>query len=199
MRESTEPGPIRILVADDHWVVRQGLELFLGGEPGLTVVVGARDGEEAVRPVAELGPEIILTDILMPGMDGIRATARIRADMPGVEIIALTSVLRDDSVSDAIRAGADLHPLQRGQPPPRVRLRDGRGGEPGPAARRDPVDAAGGPLSYPTLSPSQVLNRRGGGPRCNECPLAARDRHAWPHGTEPAHPADRRVDVPHAR
>jgi DNA-binding NarL/FixJ family response regulator len=99
-------GQIKVLIVDDHWVVRQGLDVFLGDEPGLTVVGEAEDGLEAVRLARELEPDVILMDLLMPQLDGIQATARIKADMPGVEILALTSVLRDHSVSDAIQAGA---------------------------------------------------------------------------------------------
>ena len=106
MSDLPEAGPIRVLVVDDHWIVRQGLTMFLKEEPGLVVVGEAEDGDEAVRLAAELRPNVILMDILMPRLDGIEATARIKADEPEVEVIALTSVLRDNSVSDAIRAGA---------------------------------------------------------------------------------------------
>lgn len=106
MSDPTAPDPIDVLVVDDHWIVRQGLRLFLKDEPGLTVVGEAEDGEEAVRLASELRPDVVLMDILMPGLDGIEATARIKAEVPDVEVIALTSVLRDNSVSEAIQAGA---------------------------------------------------------------------------------------------
>ena len=98
--------PIRILLVDDHSVVRQGLRMFLsvGGE--FEVVGEARDGEEAVRLASELNPEVVLMDLLMPVMDGITAIGHIRKAQPDVEVIALTSVLEDASVVGAVRAGA---------------------------------------------------------------------------------------------
>lgn len=97
---------ITVLLADDHSVVRQGLRMFLELDPELEVVGEARDGEEAVRRTRELEPDVVLMDILMPGMDGIEATATIRRQMPDTEVIALTSVLEDEKVFSAIRAGA---------------------------------------------------------------------------------------------
>jgi DNA-binding NarL/FixJ family response regulator len=97
---------IRILVADDHSVVRQGLRMFLaiGGE--FEVVGEAVNGEEAVRLSAELRPDVVLMDLLMPVMDGITAIGHIRRAQPDVEVVALTSVLEDASVVGAVRAGA---------------------------------------------------------------------------------------------
>ena len=97
---------VRILVVDDHWVVRQGLRMFLGDQPGFAVAGEAADGEEAVRLVRDLQPDVVLMDLLMPGLDGVQATAKVKAEVPGVEVIALTSVLEDQSVVGAIRAGA---------------------------------------------------------------------------------------------
>src|SRR5258708_21057882 len=98
-------GPIKVLVVDDHWVVRQGLRMFLEQESAITVVGEASDGREAIEEARRLGPDVVLMDILMPHVDGIEAITRIKAEMPHVEVIALTSVLQDRSVSDAIQAG----------------------------------------------------------------------------------------------
>jgi len=97
---------IRVLITDDHGVVRQGLRMYLGLDPELEVVGEAANGEEALRMARELGPDVVLMDLLMPVMDGISATGKIRAELPDVEVIALTSVLEDASVSGAVRAGA---------------------------------------------------------------------------------------------
>jgi two-component system, NarL family, response regulator LiaR len=97
---------IRVLITDDHGVVRQGLRMYLGLDPELEVVGEAANGEEALRMARELGPDVVLMDLLMPVMDGIEATKAIRAELPEVEVIALTSVLEDASVSGAVRAGA---------------------------------------------------------------------------------------------
>lgn len=97
---------IRIVIADDHSVVRRGLRMFLAMDPELVVVGEAADGEEAVHLARLLLPDIVLMDLLMPGMDGITATAIIRSELPDTEVLALTSVLEDASVVGAVRAGA---------------------------------------------------------------------------------------------
>ena len=98
--------PIRILVVDDHSVVRQGLKMFLGLDPDLEVVGEAEDGADAIRQCRALSPDVVLMDMLMPVMDGIAATAAIRLEMPDTEVIALTSVLEDEAVIGAVKAGA---------------------------------------------------------------------------------------------
>jgi NarL family two-component system response regulator LiaR len=107
---------IRILVADDHGVVRQGLRMFLSLDPELQVVGEASDGAQAVALVRELRPEVVLMDLLMPGMDGIQATAAIRSEFPDTEVVALTSVLEDGAVVGAVRAGAIGYLLKDAQP-----------------------------------------------------------------------------------
>ena len=97
---------IRILITDDHGVVRQGLRMFLSLDPDIQVVGEASDGREALAMARELEPDVVLMDLLMPVMDGISATEAIRSELPDVEVIALTSVLEDTSVTGAVRAGA---------------------------------------------------------------------------------------------
>jgi DNA-binding NarL/FixJ family response regulator len=97
---------IRIILADDHSVVRQGLRMFLALDPELEIVGEAADGAEAVRLAHQLKPDVILMDMLMPVMDGIQATAIVRRELPDTEVIALTSVLEDEKVVGAVRAGA---------------------------------------------------------------------------------------------
>jgi two-component system, NarL family, response regulator LiaR len=97
---------IRILIVDDHAVVRQGLRMFLALDPELDVVGEAGDGLEAVAQARLLRPDVVLMDLLMPKMDGVAATAAIRTELPEVEVVALTSVLEDASVIGAVRAGA---------------------------------------------------------------------------------------------
>jgi DNA-binding NarL/FixJ family response regulator len=111
-RASTQPRAmrstvtIRIVIADDHSVVRQGLKMFLGLEGDLEVIGEAENGAEAVKLARELKPDVVLMDLLMPVMDGITAIGNIRKEMPDDEVIALTSVLEDASVVGAVRAGA---------------------------------------------------------------------------------------------
>jgi DNA-binding NarL/FixJ family response regulator len=97
---------IRILIVDDHSVVRQGLQMFLRLDPELELVGEARNGLEAVEQARRLKPDVVLMDIMMPKMDGIEATRVIRQELPETEVIALTSVLEDEKVFAAIRAGA---------------------------------------------------------------------------------------------
>jgi two-component system, NarL family, response regulator LiaR len=97
---------VRILIVDDHSVVRQGLKMFLGLDQELEVAGEAVNGAEALRMVDELRPDVVLMDLMMPVMDGIAATQEIRRRWPDIEVIALTSVLEDASVVGAVRAGA---------------------------------------------------------------------------------------------
>ncbi len=96
----------RVLITDDHGVVRQGLRMFLSQAPDVEVVGEARDGEEALRLAREVRPDVVLMDLLMPVMDGVKATGEIRRELPDTEVVALTSVLEDASVTGAVKAGA---------------------------------------------------------------------------------------------
>jgi two-component system, NarL family, response regulator LiaR len=97
---------IRVLITDDHGVVRQGLRMFLSLDPDIQVVGEAQDGREALAMARELKPDVVLMDLLMPVMDGLESIKAIRTELPEVEVIALTSVLEGASVTGAIRAGA---------------------------------------------------------------------------------------------
>src|SRR5690349_13143500 len=97
---------IRVLIADDHSLVREGLRMFLERDPELAVVGEATDGEEAVELSRQLRPDVVLMDLLMPVVDGVAATSAIRSELPETEVIALTSVLESASVVGAVRAGA---------------------------------------------------------------------------------------------
>ena len=97
---------IRILIADDHGVVRQGLKMYLALESELEIVGEAANGAEALHLAHKLKPDIVLMDLLMPVMDGIAATEAIRRELPDTEVIALTSVLEDNAIYRAMRAGA---------------------------------------------------------------------------------------------
>ncbi len=97
---------IRLLIADDHGIVREGLRLYLKWDPELEVVGEAADGQEALDLAERLRPDIVLMDILMPRMDGLAATAAIRRRLPETDVIILTSVLDDATIRQAIQAGA---------------------------------------------------------------------------------------------
>jgi DNA-binding NarL/FixJ family response regulator len=101
-----EKKKIRILVTDDHAVVRSGLSRFLKVHPDMELVGEAADGEEAVQLVALHQPDVVLMDLMMPGMDGIAATREIRKRYPGVKVIALTSFAEEAMVQGALQAGA---------------------------------------------------------------------------------------------
>ncbi len=97
---------IRILIADDHTIVRKGLKVLLATEKDMEVVGEAEDGQEAVEKAAALKPDVILMDLVMPRMDGIEATRTITARSPCPRILVLTSFAADDKVFPAVKAGA---------------------------------------------------------------------------------------------
>ena len=108
----SQPIPIRILIVDDHEMVRRGLGLFLRGYSDLTLVGEAASGEEALRLCAEVKPDVILMDIMMPEMDGITATRHVRAQFPNIQIVMLTSASDSDSVASAMQAGVASYLLK---------------------------------------------------------------------------------------
>ncbi|MEI5098066.1 response regulator transcription factor [Streptomyces sp. PmtG] len=99
-------APARVVVVDDQTVVREGIVMLLGLLPGVEVVGAGGDGEEAVRLVAELAPDVVLMDLRMPRCDGAEATRRIRAEYPGTQVVVLTTFADDESLFPALRAGA---------------------------------------------------------------------------------------------
>jgi NarL family two-component system response regulator LiaR len=122
---------IRVFIADDHPIVRRGIRDLLNTEPDIEVVGEAQDGIQLLEQVGEVEPDIILMDLIMPGMDGIEATRRVRDAHPQVRVLVLTSFATDDKVFPAIKAGATgylikdtgpeellraIHQVYRGQP-----------------------------------------------------------------------------------
>lgn len=103
---ATTKPTIRVLVADDHAIVREGLRWLIATEPGIELVGEARDGDEAVRQARELQPDVILMDLVMPRKDGIEAIDEIKRDDPEARILVLTSFAEDERVFSAIKAGA---------------------------------------------------------------------------------------------
>lgn len=107
---------IRLLLVDDHTVVRQGLKMVLGLEPGIEVVGEAGNGQEALELIPSLQPQVVLMDLLMPVMDGVTAIRAIKQQYPDIEVVALTSVLEDRLVIDAVEAGAAGYQLKETGP-----------------------------------------------------------------------------------
>jgi DNA-binding NarL/FixJ family response regulator len=99
-------APIRVMVVDDQALVREGLMTLLGAAPDIAPVAAASDGEEAVRLAARHRPDVVLMDLRMPMLDGVEATRQIRAAQPTTEIVVLTTHADEDSILDALRAGA---------------------------------------------------------------------------------------------
>jgi two-component system, NarL family, response regulator LiaR len=112
-------NPIRVLIVDDHPMMRYGLGLLINGQPDLNVVGEAEDGLAAVAQAASLKPDVILLDLAMPQMDGLEAIRAIKTEQPDARILVLTSFAGDDKVFPAIKAGA-LGYLLKDVPPAKV-------------------------------------------------------------------------------
>ena len=131
--------PIRVLIVDDHAVVREGLRSFLTLQDGIEVAGEAADGEEALEIADQLRPDVILMDLVMPRLDGLAAMRALRERLPGARVIVLTSFLDDDKLLPALRSGAAGYLLKNAQPQELVRaIRAAQAGE----ALIDPVVAA---------------------------------------------------------
>jgi NarL family two-component system response regulator LiaR len=105
--EPAAPGTnIRVLLVDDHNMVRLGLKAYFSTLPDIQVVGEAGTGEEAVRLAAELAPDVVLMDLIMPGMDGVEATRQVKKASPRTQVIVVTSYHEDEHIFPAIRAGA---------------------------------------------------------------------------------------------
>jgi len=108
--------PIRVFLADDHPVVREGLRTFLESRDGIEVVGEAGDGESAATAIERLHPDVVLMDLVMPGMGGVAAIRRIGERAPGTRVVVLTSFASDDQVIPAVQAGAAGYLLKDVEP-----------------------------------------------------------------------------------
>ncbi len=130
---------IRVLLVDDHAVVREGLRAFLELQDGIDVVGEAQDGEQAVAEANRLAPDVILMDLVMPKLDGVGAMRRLRESVPTARVVVLTSFLEDERLLPAIQAGAAGYLLKNTEPAELARaLRAAHAGE----AIIDPTVAA---------------------------------------------------------
>ena len=103
---NAESATITVLIVDDHALVRQGVRAFLETQPGMSVVGDVGSGAEALRVAADLAPDVALMDLIMPEMDGVEATRRLKQLSPHTQVIVLTSYHQDEHIFPAIRAGA---------------------------------------------------------------------------------------------
>jgi DNA-binding NarL/FixJ family response regulator len=154
---------IRVLIADDHAVVRRGLRTFLDLQHEIDVVGEAEDGEEAIAEAERMRPDVILLDLVMPRLDGVAAIHGIRERSPSTRVIVLTSFLDDDKLLPAVRAGAAGYLLKDVQPQELVEaIRTVHGGEgqlhPAAAARVMAELAEGGARPDPrnSLTPREL-------------------------------------------
>lgn len=159
----TGPPTIRVLLVDDHAVVRQGLRLLLESHPDMEVVGEAPDGATALTLVARIRPDVILLDLLMPGMDGIETIRRLRAEGQRAEVLVLTASLDDHLVKAALEAGARGYVLKVSRPAELVEAvrRVARGEEAlDPAAARVLVQGlrGGDPLAVLTPREREVFD-----------------------------------------
>ena len=105
--------PIRILLVDDHAVIRQALRMLLAAQPELEVVADVENGREAVLAVEKYAPDVVLMDVVMPGLNGLEATRQIRRASPGTRVVMLSGFVDEDQLLDALRAGASGYLIKK--------------------------------------------------------------------------------------
>ncbi len=106
-KENVQMGKIKVLVADDHTILRQGIKALLDNQEGIEVVGEAKDGREAIKLIEELLPDVILMDIAMPGLNGAEATRRIKKKFPKMKVLVLTMYANEEYISQTLNAGAN--------------------------------------------------------------------------------------------
>jgi len=116
LERNPNPRPLRIVLADDHATVRQGLKLLIQAEPDMVVVAEADDGEAAVRQTLATNPDVIVMDVSMPGMNGLAATRAIRQALPQARIVTLTRHADQAYLQELLRAGVSAYVLKRSAP-----------------------------------------------------------------------------------
>jgi len=151
------PDPITLMIVDDHEMVRRGASDYLTAQPDIVVVAEAGSGEEAVDLAREHIPDVVLMDLILPGIDGVEATRRVRAVSPRTQVVVLTSYHQDAHVFPALRAGAVSY-----------LLKDVRAGELVEAVRRA---ARGEATLHPTIA-ARVIEEFSAGPADRTTPFA---------------------------
>lgn len=155
-------SPIRVLLTDDHAIVRKGVRALLVTEPDIQIVGEACDGAQAVAQAVTLRPDVILMDLVMPKLDGIEATRQITDKLPGTRILVLTSFAADEKVFPAIKAGALGYLLKDSSPEELVRaIRQVHRGEPSlePAIARKVLVELSHPSKQQPLTPDPLTER----------------------------------------
>ena len=104
---------LRILLADDHKILRDGLRLLINGQPGMRVVGEAADGREALRQARALKPDVVVMDLSMPGLNGLQATEQLKAELPAMKVVALTAHEDESYLGQLCKAGAAGYVLKR--------------------------------------------------------------------------------------
>ena len=199
---------IRVLIADDHAVVRQGLRTFLDLQDDIEVVGEAADGEAAVARGRAHAPDVVLMDLVMPRLDGVEAMRRLRERRPAARVIVLTSFVDDEKLFPALRAGAAGYLLKDVEPAELVRaIRDGRTparrcSHPAVAARlvEELAERRAARAPSEALTAARARGARADRARAAEQADRARAGRRGEDGQDPrrAHPGQARADRPHA-